>query len=321
MGVALLIAGLAVAVVVAVVLAVRAVGLARERDEARRHGEVLEASVAAARQVEDESRARIEELKEQVGALELRVRDGESEIAALVGEGHRLAARVDDADGEVQRLTEHLTQRVREVDDARAAALEAESAAVAAVAEADAAHKHLAEVRAELERARELARQGGAAPTPTGGPLSAAGVPVVDGLWALERARTERTWRHSVATGVPGAGPFDGADDALRTAVEIEAAALREEVGTEIATDWRIEPGLPADLGLLVLRAAQELLASASRTVEDAVLVVEQDGPEVVLGLRRPAGEPVEVEHLLDSPTLPGMRVQGTQLRVGTGAA
>jgi hypothetical protein len=40
-----------------------------------------------------------------------------------------------------------------------------------------------------------------------------------DVLWQLERDRSERTWRHSVAVGPTTASVFDGVDDVLREAL------------------------------------------------------------------------------------------------------
>ena len=139
---------------------------------------------------------------------------------------------------------------------------------------------------------------------------------VLSGLWALERARTERTWRQSVVVGPPEGSPFDGPVDALRVAVEVEAAALREDVGSVVTTDWRLPGALSEATSLLILRAAQELLAAASRTVDEATLVAEQDEAEVVLWLGAPDGTPIDLESVLDGVTVPGLDLSTCELRL-----
>lgn len=97
-------------------------------------------------------------------------------------------------------------------------------------------------------------------------------------LWDLEVSRAERRWRHSVATNPESdENPFEGVDDQLRLAVEIEAAALREEVGAFITIDWQAGPIADPARRHLVLRVAQEVLASAAREPEASQLVISGD--------------------------------------------
>ena len=79
-------------------------------------------------------------------------------------------------------------------------------------------------------------------------------------------------------------------------AVEVEAAAVREEVGSVIEIDWLVDGPVPPGDGLLLVRSAQELLARAARSVEDGVLVVSRDGDDLVLSLLGPAREPLELD-------------------------
>lgn len=113
-----------------------------------------------------------------------------------------------------------------------------------------------------------------------------------EALWQLELARSERTWRHSVAAAPDGPGPFVAADDPLRTAVEIEVAALREDVGAAMELTWDTDVDDPARC-LTVLRLAQELLSAAAREQQAVVLDGRQepDGA-VVLHLTVPEGHP-----------------------------
>lgn len=97
-------------------------------------------------------------------------------------------------------------------------------------------------------------------------------------LWDLEVARSERAWRNSVAINpVDDPSPFETSDDPVRTAIEIEASALREDVGAMISVDWSAEAIQSPSRRLIVVRVAQELLALASRAPGAAKLVVAQD--------------------------------------------
>lgn len=93
-------------------------------------------------------------------------------------------------------------------------------------------------------------------------------------LWHLELARSERTWRYSVAILPDDPSPFATTDDALRLAIETEASALRDDVGAFLTVD--VEPHLCGDpaRALLILRLAQELLAQAARLDEPSHLSV-----------------------------------------------
>jgi hypothetical protein len=134
--------------------------------------------------------------------------------------------------------------------------------------------------------------------------------PSAETLWDLEVARSERSWRNSVAINpVDDPSPFEGTDDPLRTAVEIEAAALREDVGALISIDWKAEPIPAASRRLLVVRVAQEMLALASRAPGAARLVVT-DGADGGLNLAFEAADdsgpvvnlipPAISDHLVD---------------------
>lgn len=125
---------------------------------------------------------------------------------------------------------------------------------------------------------------------------SANGAGELEALWRLELARSERTWRYSVAPLPLGPSPFAEAADPLRLAVEVEAAALREEVGAPLDVRWDVPPVADPGHALLVLRLAQELLAAAAREGQVAVLAVTGDD-DITLHLTTEDGEPpLEVE-------------------------
>lgn len=136
-----------------------------------------------------------------------------------------------------------------------------------------------------------------------------------EALWLLELARAERTWRHSVAASPDGPGPFGDTDDPLRTAVEIEVAALREEVGVAMELEWHTHIDDPARC-LTVLRLTQELLAAAAREQQAVVLRAHQDGDDVVLVLGVPEGHapltlevPPVADHLVSVRSDDGLHV------------
>ena len=100
-------------------------------------------------------------------------------------------------------------------------------------------------------------------------------------LWDLEVARSERAWRNSVAINpVDDPSPFESSDDPVHTAVQIEASALREDVGALIEIEWKAKPIEAASRRLLVVRVAQEMLALAARAPGAAKLVVTHEGDD-----------------------------------------
>lgn len=100
-------------------------------------------------------------------------------------------------------------------------------------------------------------------------------------LWDLEVARSERAWRNSVAINpVDDPSPFESSQDPVRTAVEIEASALREDVGAMITVEWEADVIESPARRLMVVRVAQEMLALAARAPGAAKLVVTQGSAE-----------------------------------------
>ena len=97
-------------------------------------------------------------------------------------------------------------------------------------------------------------------------------------LWELELLRSDRTWRTAVAVD-PNAphSPFDDTDDPVRLAVEVEAAALRENVGNAVDVLWEAPEFGDPGRSHLVVRVAQEMLESAARCNDPTKLVVSVD--------------------------------------------
>jgi hypothetical protein len=288
--VVILAVALGVAVVVAVVAVMRARALSREVEALTTRAGETETELAASAEREQLLEQRLGEAEEGRAGLE-------RTVAELEDDRTRLQASVEDSSGELARLDDQLAVLRDDLANAQEAAREADAAAVAAVAQADASHaavvRALSEaeaLRAELEDLRAAPEQPDLEERPEVAPL------LVEGLWSLERSRTERTWRQSVTLDPDGPGPFAAGGDPARVAVEVEAAAVREDVGAVIEVDWRLGGPLAAGDGLLLVRSAQELLARAARTVEDGVLVVDREGDDVVLSLFGPGREVLDLD-------------------------
>ena len=126
-----------------------------------------------------------------------------------------------------------------------------------------------------------------------------------DVLWQLERERSERTWRHSVAVGPTTSSVFEGVDDVLREALQVELDAAREEVGCVVDLHAEFPPNVPAAASLLALRSAQELLARAVKAADKTTLRVHADGEDLIVTVHPVDTEdaPVPVEPLTIPPS------------------
>jgi hypothetical protein len=185
------------------------------------------------------------------------------------------------------RFAKSLAATTAERDAAAARAAEAEAARDEARTAADAAAVKTTEAEAARldaeARATEAAGRNGVDPQV---------------LWALEQARSERTWRQSVAIG--DGSYLDGADDPLLAALQVELDAAREDVGAIVELDAELPVTVTPAGSVLVLRAAQELLARAMKTAEETTLRVRVDGDDVLVTVVAidEAGEPVALETL-----------------------
>ena len=290
MAVVIFAVALGVAVVVAVVALMRSRALSRQMSELQTRADGSEAKVAAG--LEREAA-----LEERIEAASLERDELERSLRELDEERTRLQAAVDDSSGELARLDDALVVLRDDLANAQEAAREADAAAVAAVAQADATHDELVRARGEAEALRAELDEARAQPdAPSDEERPEVAPLLVEGLWSLERTRTERTWRQSVSLDPTGPGPFASGGDPARVAIEVEAAAVREDVGSVIEVDWHVDDVLSPSEGLLVVRSAQELLARGARTVEDGVLVVARDGAEVVLSLLGPEREALDLD-------------------------
>lgn len=221
--------------------------------------ESTEADLAAARVEQAETAATLETVRGSLADSETKLAGAEKRIADLTSQNVGLTGQVAELNGTVEAANETLRKRT-ELADAQAEQIDVLSGA-------------RDELQLRLTAAEEqivtLTARPGVVVGESGEDSGA------ETLWDLEVARSERSWRTSVAIDPMGeASPFENTDDPVRTAVEIEAAALREDVGALISIDWKAEPIESAARRMLVVRVAHELLAQASRAPGAARLIV-----------------------------------------------
>lgn len=136
-------------------------------------------------------------------------------------------------------------------------------------------------------------------------------------LWGLERARTERLWRENVAVGPTAASVFDGVDDPLRRALEVEVDAAREIVGAVIELEAGDLGEITSAGSLLVLRAAQELLAGVMHEADRTVLSVRPADGHVDVTVQPFDAEDAPIEpRVVELPTTLGLTVIPGGLRI-----
>ena len=283
--------------VVIIVLAVVALALIVLAIVGRRRLGAQRALTAAA---EERATQRAAEL-----AATAEARDAAERARAEADERARAAeARSTESDARAAAAVERAVASEAERDEARH---DADAAAASRVA----AEERLAAFEA---RAAEAAAAQAAAPA-IPGELDA------QVLWALEKSRSERTWRHSVAVG-SGGSPFAESSDPLREALQIELDAAREEVGAVVDLDADLPGQVSAAGAVLALRAAQELLAAVVRRSESTVLRVRADGADLVIDVDSVDEDGNRVEPgPLQTPPSPALETSPTGVRVRNAVA
>jgi hypothetical protein len=249
---------------------VRESALTTERDQ------LGELSTTRSRQLEA-ARATIIEREVTLTELEAQVTKLDAQSTQLSGVVRRLGSELDDAKVTVAE---------------QAARIEGQSSEISALV----ADNNFLQARAESAEAEAAAAEARNTGIVIGDVLSADdGQPAT--LWSLELARSERTWRTSVAADpFAASSPFETTDDPVRLAVEVEAAALRENVGAFISIDWQAGPVADPSRAHLIVRIAQELLEAAARNPQPLRLVAKGDD-DVTLRLEpvEPGGEPINL--------------------------
>ena len=238
-------------------------------------------------------------------------------LAAAIVTRRRLAAQRTLTAAAEERATQHAgelattTAALEETARQRAAAEEQAEAAATRAAEAEAAGAAARREAEEAAAARQAAEERAAAAEQRTAEFAAARAATADGgidphvLWTLEQARSERTWRQSVAPSPDAASVFADASDPLLEALQVELDAAREDVGAIVELDADLPPGVTPAGSVLVLRAAQELLARVVRQGEVTTLHVRADGDDLLVAVRSvdEDGEPVATEALAIPPS------------------
>ncbi|MEZ5412175.1 MAG: hypothetical protein R2761_29350 [Acidimicrobiales bacterium] len=239
--------------------------LTAERDDAR--------AEAATRTTErDETRAQLAARTSELDARTTELDGAKAQITRLEAQSSQLSGAVRRQTGEIDELKAKVAEH-----EAR---IEAQSNEIGTLV----LENNALEARAETAEAAVAAAEARNTGVVIGEELGTDdGHPAT--LWSLELARSKRTWRTSVAAN-PFAEPtpFEETDDPVRLAVEVEAAALRENVGALVDIDWQIGPVTDPTRSHLIVRVAQELLEAAARNPEPLRLVVSGD-PDVTLRL------------------------------------
>jgi hypothetical protein len=196
-----------------------------------------------------------------------RLTDQRTAAAAATATAEQTAAERDAEQARALAAELARDEAASRATDAEAQAAEAEVRAGEAASQAADAATRAAEAEA---RAAEAAARNGLDP---------------DVLWTLERARSERTWRQSVALGAGEPSVFDGSDHPLREALQVELDAAREDVGAVVELDADLPDRLTVSASVLALRATQELVADIVRRSEESTVRIGVDGTDLVVDI------------------------------------
>ncbi len=270
--------------VVAAILAIVAVILLFLLVTTRRNAGIAAASATSSRssltsELASVQRARdraVTESKTAQNEADSRVAAAQAELDAALTAQSQATERAIAAEAIQAQQVETIGSLERYNVELKTEIANAHDAMYAAQASAEAAATGLETARADAEATRLTAS--------TGNGTGTAGIDP-ELLWALEITRSERTWRHSVAVDPNLPSPFPDAPDPLRFAVEVEAAAMREEVGAFIHLQWDAEAVADPIRRLLVLRVANELLAAAAREPQPFEMIASGSN-EIVLLVR-----------------------------------
>ena len=260
----------------------------------------LEADLEAARELAAERASSIEMTEEQLEAERSRVEELQAELEAAVYARNQFEADMAARDGAVASANEEIAKHEATAEAREQVNLtlthQNEGLQVQLIEAADeAAKRSVPSVPSVL-----ISDDGSDLDVPGFSPGMA---------WDLELVRSERTWRYSVAANpVEDPSPFVTTDNPLKLAIEIEALALREDVGAFIGIDWQagsdIDPAEDPARAHLTLRLAQELLASAARELSPSTLIVTSDATRGGVSLEVVASDPNDVDFKIPAPPI-----------------
>jgi hypothetical protein len=247
--------------------------------------------------------ARMARLTRELDAANVRAVGIQGELLSTQEQLKSTEIARDDASGRIQAAE----KRAEEAETARRSAEKQLSSAFADVGAAT-SRAQAAEIAAEA--AQSAASTARAALVDAGWGHG----PGPGTLWSLELARSERTWRNSVATDPSSA--FEPGSDRLRAAIETDLAAAREDAGVDVDLVWELVGEIEALAALAVLRVAQELVAGAVPLADEAQLVVEPDDTDVIVRVAERDGSPGRFAGLAVTSDDPGLLAVAGGLRV-----
>ncbi len=233
-------------------------------------------------------------VRDELSGAETQLSAAKSEVASMNDELDSTKGEVKNLQAKTEGLESELTGTSARLDDANDTLRKRTELADAQALQIDALSGERDDLREEMRQAEEKIASMAARPGVVVGDMAGAAAVAGTGtesqfetefetLWNLELARTERLWRNSVAIDpTSDHSPLDEADNPLRQAIEIEAAALREDVGALIDVDWQAEAVDSSARRLVVLRLAQEMLASAARAPGATKLLISNSAAEAV---------------------------------------
>ncbi len=252
--------------------------------------------VAAARSEADDAHRARDDAAERVQ----RARRDAAEVgarlaaeAAARAEADQRRAEADDARAQAEQATAEAEQRRSEAEQRCAEAERHRDDADQARAQAEA---QLAQTETRLAHIEGRRVEGTATPeTVVAAEVETSTAAV---LWQLALARAERTWRTSIALGFEDGSPLAASADALRTAVEIEVDAAREEAGAGIDLDWTFVAPAPPEAALVVLGVIESVVQSVAKTASMTTIGVQEgpDAVEVAFSSVDDAGDPVALD-------------------------
>jgi septal ring factor EnvC (AmiA/AmiB activator) len=196
----------------------------------------------------------LEEKSEENSELDRLLHEANNKVEKLNLEAIDLKANIEDKEERLEKVRSELADKDNHLEMSQ---------------------KKAEELKSHLEQAEQKIVDLAARPDVVLNELASNGSQNASALWELELARSERAWRNSVAINpVSDESPFGKTEDPVRLAVEVEAAALREDVGALIAIEWKAKPIKDPARAHLVVRVAQELLASAAKSTGATKLIV-----------------------------------------------
>jgi hypothetical protein len=263
-------------IVFVVVLAVVAVALLLLLVTTRRRLDVTQARATTAEQRATEQAAELESTTAARDAADRARADAEERATAADARSADAEERAAAADSRAAEAQAQVAAAAAERDEARHEADAAAASRLAAEDRVAELERRAAEATAAHATAAEAAENAVTTAPAASGQLDAQLV------WALEKARSERTWRQSVAVG-PGGSAFTEAADPLYEALQIELDAAREDVGAVVELDAALPTSVTAAGAVLTLRAVQELLAGVVRRAESTTVRVRAEGVDVLV--------------------------------------